>query len=174
MGTISDLHVPTGEFIRVDSALCRGYEVTLHYEPLLAKVMAWGEDRSQALKGILQALLEFRIDGVETNIPLLREILFQKEFACGTYHTGSLPGWLQGHGNSVHNHSGKGFMSNNGNGNGNGKGDREIAAALGVALAVSLKNSQQPPSDTTGPNPWRTYGRRDQLLSRSMGRGGWR
>ena len=177
VGTVSDLHLPTGEFIRVDSALCRGYEVTLHYEPLLAKVMAWGEDRPQALKGILQALLEFRIDGVETNIPLLREILFQKEFACGTYHTGSLPGWLKGHAkpahrNPVQNHLGKGSMSNNGDGNGNG--DREIAAALGAALALSLKNSQEPPSDTAAPNPWRTFGRREQLLSRNLGRGGWR
>ena len=92
VGTVSDVHLPLGESVRVDTALCREYEVTLHYEPLLAKVMAWGEDRSQALKGILQALLEFRIEGVGTNIPLLREILFQKEFACGTYHTGSLAG----------------------------------------------------------------------------------
>ena len=179
VGTITGLYIPQGKNIRVDSALCSGYEVTLHYEPLLAKVMAWGEDRSQALKGILQALLEFRIDGVETNIPLLREILFQKEFACGTYHTGSLAGWLQGHGKSengkpVQNHPHKGTMITNGRGNENGKGEREIAAALGVALALSLKNSQEPPPDATAANPWRTYGRREQLLSRKLGRGGWR
>ena len=172
VGTISDLNLPAGEFIRVDSALCRGYEVTLHYEPLLAKVMAWGEDRPQALKGILQALLEFRIDGVGTNIPLLREILFQKEFSCGTYHTGSLGGWLREHAKSGQRHLGKGSMSNNGDGN--GKGDMEIAAALGAALAISLKNSQKPPSDATAPNPWRTFGRREQLLSKTLGRGGWR
>ena len=69
-------------------------------------------------------------------------------------------------------------MTSNGNGAGsgheNGKGDRETAAALGVALALSLKNSQEPPSDTTAPNPWRTFGRREQLLSRTLGRGGWR
>ena len=170
VGTIKDFHLPIGESIMVDSALCSGYEVTLHYEPLLAKVMAWGEDRSQALKRLLQALLEFRVEGVETNIPLLREILFQKEFACGAYHTGSLAEWLQGHGRSVSNHSGKGFMSLKEN----GKGDREIAAALGAALALSLKNSQEPASSNTETSPWRTYGRREQLLSRTLGRGGWR
>jgi acetyl-CoA carboxylase biotin carboxylase subunit len=55
-GTISELHLPEGEKIRVDSALCNGYEVALHYEPLLAKVMTWGE----ALQRQLKALLAFR------------------------------------------------------------------------------------------------------------------
>ena len=170
VGTVSDVHLPVGESVRVDTALCREYEVTLHYEPLLAKVMAWGEDRSQALKGILQALLEFRIEGVETNIPLLREILFQKEFACGTYHTGSLAEWLQEQVKSEPNYPGKGHMSTKETGN----GDREIAAALGASLALSLRNLDAPPSGDDGPNPWRVYGRQEQFLSRALARGGWR
>ena len=177
VGTISDLHLPSGKFLRVDSALCRGYEVTLHYEPLLAKVMAWGADREQALKGILRALLEFRLEGVATNIPLLREILSQQDFACSTYHTGSLPQWLQEHskpsdhhGAKHHGHKGKMPTKEQ------DKGDKEKAAALGVAIALALAANGTPdsPSGTPAPSPWRIAGRRDQFLSRSLTGGGWR
>ena len=177
VGTITGLHIPQGENIRVDSALCSGYEVTLHYEPLLAKVMAWGEDREQALKGILRGLLEFRLEGVSTNITLLREILFQKEFACGTYHTGSLPQWLQDHSkqsksHGTKNHGGKGKMSSKEH----DRGDREKAAALGVSIALALAANGKPDSaqGLPAPSPWRAAGRRDQFDSRSPARGGWR
>ncbi|MEC8959702.1 MAG: biotin carboxylase N-terminal domain-containing protein, partial [Chloroflexota bacterium] len=49
-GDITDLHQPKGEFIRIDSALCNNYTVELDYEPLMAKIMAWGKDRDQAIK----------------------------------------------------------------------------------------------------------------------------
>jgi acetyl/propionyl-CoA carboxylase alpha subunit len=65
---------------RVDTALGKGYEVTLHYEPLLAKVMAWGENREEDRKELLRALLAFRLEGVKCNIPFLRDILGTPEF----------------------------------------------------------------------------------------------
>jgi len=67
-----------------------------------------------------------------------------------------------------------GKMSKNGNGHKNGQenGEREIAAAIGVSMALALKSAQ--PLATTAFSPWRVYGRREQLLSRSMGNRGWR
>ena len=94
-GTITGLNQPSGQNIRVDSALFDGYRVALEYEPLLAKVMAWGESREEAVKHLLRALLAFRLEGVKSNIPLLRDILSSKEFANGTHHTGSMPTWLE-------------------------------------------------------------------------------
>jgi acetyl/propionyl-CoA carboxylase alpha subunit len=134
--------------------------------------MAWGADREQALKGILRALLEFRVEGVATNIPLLREILLQKEFACGSYHTGSLPQWHQDHAKQSKNHGGKVKMSDKEH----DKGDREKAAALGVAIALALAANGTPDSPTgaPAPSPWRAAGRRDQFNSRSPTRAGWR
>ena len=85
VGTITALHLPSGENIRVDSALGKGYEVTLHYEPLLAKVMAWGESREEATKRLQGALLALRLDGVKCNLSLLREILGSKEFVDATH-----------------------------------------------------------------------------------------
>lgn len=177
-GEITDLHQPEGEHIRIDSALCNGYTVELDYEPLMAKIMAWGEDRDQAIKTLQRALLEFRVAGVKCNVPLLRDVLSTKEFIAATHHTGSMPIWLEEFQTRSLNKCANGKMSKNGNGHKNGskngqeKGELQIAAAIGVSLAIALKTAQ--PLATTADSPWRVYGRREQLLSRSMGNRGWR
>ena len=180
-GDITDLHQPEGEHIRVDSALCNGYTVGLDYDPLMAKVMAWGEDRNQATKTLQRALLEFRVEGVKCNVPLLRDILATKEFAAATHHTGSMPIWLEEFKTRALNKCANGKMLKNGNGhknalkngqaNGHESNEREIAAAIGVSLAMALKSAQ--PLAPSAYSPWRLYGRREQLLSRTLGNRGW-
>ena len=173
-GEITDLHLPEGEHIRIDSALCNGYIVGLDYEPLMAKIMAWGEDRNQAVKTLQTALLEFRLEGVKCNVPLLRDILATKEFLAAAHHTGSMPIWLEEFKNRSQNNGVNGKMNKNGNGHKNGQenGEREIAAAIGVSLAMAMKSAH--PLAPSAFNPWRLYGRREQLLSRSMGNRSWR
>ena len=95
VGTITALHLPSGQHIRVDSALFKGYEVTLHYEPLLAKIMAWGETREEAIKRLSRALLSFRLEGVKINLQLLRDVLASQEFATNTYNTLSISGVIE-------------------------------------------------------------------------------
>ena len=173
-GDITELHLPEGEHIRIDTALCSGYTVGLDYEPLLAKIMAWGEDRTQAIKTLQKALLEFRLEGVKCNVPLLRDILANKEFAGATHHTGSLAIWIEEFRNRSHNNGVNGKMHRNGNGHRNGdeNGEREIAAAIGVTLAMAMKSAL--PGTPAGFSPWRVYGRREQLLSRTRSNRGWR
>ena len=149
----------------MESALCAGYSVALHYEPLLAKVMAWGESREAAVKRLKCALLEFRLEGVKCNIPLLRDILSSKEYCGSTYHTGSMTEWMDRRKN---HQAGVGSM------NGNGKGDRELAAVIGVAMAQALNGVTAAGKPAFAPNPWLVYGRREQLLSRSLESRGWR
>ena len=180
-GDITDLHQPEGEHIRVDSALCNGYTVGLDYDPLMAKVMAWGEDRNQATKTLQRALLEFRVEGVKCNVPLLRDILATKEFAAATHHTGSMSIWLEEFKTLALDKCANGKMHKNGNGhknalkngqaNGHESNEREIAAAIGVSLAMALKSAQ--PLAPSAYSPWRLYGRREQLLSRTLGNRGW-
>lgn len=174
VGTITGFNQPAEEHIRVDSALFQGYQVALEYEPMLAKVMAWGETREQSIKRLLRALLAFRLDGVECNIPLLRGILATKEFADSSYHTGSLPVWVeerkQWHANSPLRSVTNGSTHTNGH----VKNDREIAGAIGVAMALALKGAQSSAPSPLPVSPWRVYGRREQLLSRSLGNRGWR
>ena len=173
-GTITGLNQPSGQHIRVDSALWNGYRVALEYEPLLAKVMAWGENREEAVKHLLRALLAFRLEGVKSNIPLMRDILSSKEFANGTYHTGSIPVWLEERNQrnlhpQVHTASNGSTTTN-----GHETNDREIAAAIGVAMALALQGAQSHAQSASPVSPWRVYGRREQLLSRTLGNRGWR
>ena len=175
-GDITGLHLPAGDHVRVDTALCNGYTVGLDYEPLLAKIMAWGEDRDQAIKALQRALLELRLEGVKCNVPLLRDILATKEFAGATYHTGSIPQWVEEFRNRAHLQSNGKMHKNghsNGHSNGHERGEREIAAALGVAMALTMKNAQ-PVTSPADFSTWRLYGRREQLLSRTLGNRGWR
>jgi acetyl/propionyl-CoA carboxylase alpha subunit len=170
VGTITGLNLPSSENVRVDSALGKGYEVTLHYEPLLAKVMAWGETREEARKRLLGALLALRLEGVKCNIPLLRDILGSREFLEATHHTNSMATVvaerkLRQHQPRVNSHM---------NGNGHEKASREVAAAIGAALALSMQGSQYQGSPVPPTAPWRLYGRREQLLSRTLGSRGWR
>ncbi len=173
-GPITGLHLPTGENVRVDTALCNDYIVGLDYEPLMAKIMAWGEDRDQAIKTLQRALLELRLEGVKCNVPLLRDILASKEFAEATYHTGSVPKWIAEFGSRSQNGSANGNGHKNGHSNGVKAGhettDREIAATIGAAMALAM-NSAPPVAATSS---WRIHGRREQLLSRTLGNRGWR
>ena len=169
-GTVSALHLPSGEHIRVESALCTGYSVALHYEPLLAKVLAWGETRDTAAKRLKLALLSFRLEGVKCNIPLLRDILGSKEYSGATYHTGSMPEWLDQRKKRQFHLAGNGSMSSNGK----DKGNRELAAAIAVTMALAVNGTASEGKQASAPNPWLLYGRREQLLSRSLGSRGWR
>ena len=175
VGTVTELCLPTGSNVRVDTALGKGYEVTIHYEPLLAKVMAWGETREDSVRELLGALLEFRLDGIKCNIPLLQDFLGCEEFGRASYHTGSLLSYMERHrlrqgaiGQIVEN--GTSHM----NGNGRERENRELAAAIGAALALALQGSQPAATAAHAPGAWRMAGRREQLLSRSVGNRGWR
>ena len=81
---------PAGPGIRVESALYDGVEVTPYYDSLLAKVTAWGRNREGARTRMRRALSEFRIVGVATNIPYIREILDLPDFISGDIDTAFL------------------------------------------------------------------------------------
>jgi acetyl/propionyl-CoA carboxylase alpha subunit len=81
---------PTGPGIRVDSGVAEGFEVPVHYDPLLAKLIVHAENRPAAIARAAAALRRFVILGVTTNIPLLVNILADGMFAAGTMDTGML------------------------------------------------------------------------------------
>ncbi|HEY4229756.1 MAG TPA: ATP-grasp domain-containing protein, partial [Thermoanaerobaculia bacterium] len=85
---------PQGPGIRVDSGVDRGSTVGVEYDPLLAKLIVWGPDREAAIGRARRALSEWVVLGVETNLPLLNEVLGSEAFASGRYSTdlvGRLP-----------------------------------------------------------------------------------
>lgn len=84
-GKIVWMREPGGPYIRVDSGIYSGFEVPVFYDPLLSKVIAWGENRKEALNRLLNALKEYKIAGITTNIPFHRSLLVNKEFVNGRY-----------------------------------------------------------------------------------------
>ncbi|MGQ0722651.1 MAG: acetyl-CoA carboxylase biotin carboxylase subunit [Candidatus Eiseniibacteriota bacterium] len=89
-GTVKNLHVPGGPGIRVDTHLFAGASVPPHYDSLVAKVLAHGRDREEAIVRVRRALTEFSLEGVKTTVPLLLEILEDPAFLSGDYDTGFL------------------------------------------------------------------------------------
>ncbi|MBI1757812.1 MAG: biotin/lipoyl-binding carrier protein [Actinobacteria bacterium] len=87
-GRIEVWQEPVGEGVRVDTGYLAGDTVTAHYDPLLAKVCAWGVDRGQALDRLRAAAESFRVTGLRCNLPLLPELLAQPSFLAGDYDTG--------------------------------------------------------------------------------------
>ncbi len=91
-GTVAHFEAPSGPGIRFDGALFEGMEVGVHYDPLLAKLIAWGPDRAAALARMRTALDETVIAGVRTTVPFLRRLMDLPEFAEGNYDTSLLEG----------------------------------------------------------------------------------
>jgi acetyl-CoA carboxylase biotin carboxylase subunit len=86
-GCILHLQRPDGPGIRVDSGVEAGSVVPLDYDPLLAKLVVWGETREEARARTLRALDEYRLDGIATTIPFFKVLLEKPEFRAGDYDT---------------------------------------------------------------------------------------
>ncbi|MFP4343826.1 MAG: acetyl/propionyl/methylcrotonyl-CoA carboxylase subunit alpha [Anaerolineales bacterium] len=86
-GEIGYLKEPGGPGIRVDSALYAGMQVTANYDSLLAKVIAWGENRGVAILRLRRALREFQIGGVPTDLEFLFQIVDSPPFIAGNVDT---------------------------------------------------------------------------------------
>ncbi|HET9315254.1 MAG TPA: biotin carboxylase N-terminal domain-containing protein [Vicinamibacteria bacterium] len=86
------LHVapPEGPGVRFDSGIAAGSEVTVYYDPLLAKVITWGRDRQESLERMAAALARTAVLGVVTNLSRLRAIAAHPAFVAGDLHTGFL------------------------------------------------------------------------------------
>jgi len=89
-GTIHHLERPDGPGVRVESGVREGSVVPLDYDPILAKLVVWAEDRPAALRRLRRALTEYRIAGIATTLPLFRLLLDVPEFIAGELHTGLL------------------------------------------------------------------------------------
>ena len=86
-GRILHWEQPSGPGVRVDAGFAEGSEVTVHYDPLLAKLIVSGATRDEAIRRALRALDEFVILGVRTNITFLASVLRSDAFASGKVHT---------------------------------------------------------------------------------------
>jgi acetyl-CoA carboxylase, biotin carboxylase subunit len=89
-GRITRLISPSGPGIRRDSGMYEGWVVPLDYDPLLAKLIAYGENREQVINRLRRALVEYFIGGIKTNLSLFRRVLLHPDFQAGRIDTGFL------------------------------------------------------------------------------------
>ena len=89
-GQITRLISPSGPGIRRDSGMYEGWKVPIEYDPLLAKLIGYGETRKDAIDRLLRALYEYFVGGIKTNISLFRRILRDPDFRAGKLDTSFL------------------------------------------------------------------------------------
>jgi acetyl-CoA carboxylase biotin carboxylase subunit len=86
-GKILSRHVPSGPGIRMDDGVYAGWTVPNDYDPLLSKLIAWGNSREETIARLRRALDEYTITGIKTNVGLFRRILAEPDFLRGEIHT---------------------------------------------------------------------------------------
>ena len=86
-GKITQLMLPGGPGVRIDSGVYPGYIIPPFYDSMVAKLITWGTDRREAVERMKRALAEFQIEGIKTTIPFHKKVMKNKEFLRGQYTT---------------------------------------------------------------------------------------
>jgi acetyl-CoA carboxylase, biotin carboxylase subunit len=152
-GKILDCTAPSGPGIRWDGGVYPGWTVPGEYDPLLAKLIASGADRQEAIARMKRGLEETKFAGVRTNIDFLRRVFNEPEFIHGDIHTKWLDEYLE---------------RKRGDATGPANSLEEDAATIAAALWHSESNGagQKAASNADGATPesqWKAEGRREQL-----------
>ncbi len=95
-GTIVDWHLPPLEGLRVDSGVETGSEVSIHYDPMLAKIITHAPSRPEAVQKMIRALQTLSVQGIRTNRAFLLRVLSHPEFTAGHTHTHFIEDHLSG------------------------------------------------------------------------------
>ena len=86
-GTITGLHLPGGNGVRVDTAIYAGYKVPQNYDSMLAKIIVHGKNRNESIAKMKSAIAELVIEGIDTNRDFLYKILENENFVSNNYDT---------------------------------------------------------------------------------------
>jgi acetyl-CoA carboxylase biotin carboxylase subunit len=87
-GRITHLRIPDGPYVRNDCGCYEGAEIPVHYDPMISKLVVWGDDRAAAIARMRRALDEYQVRGIETNLAFHRRCFRNAAFVAGDYDTG--------------------------------------------------------------------------------------
>lgn len=141
-GLITHLRAPAGPGVRVDSGSYEGWRVPLEYDPLLAKLVVYGDNRASAMARLGRALGEYEVDGIRTNLPFFRSLVTHPDFLAGRLDTGFIDRFLA-----------DGFPA---------REAEDSEAELAAMLAVALETRREMRGATAAlpvPSAWKTAGR---------------
>jgi acetyl-CoA carboxylase biotin carboxylase subunit len=146
-GRVIDMQYPLGPGVRLDNGIYVGFKIPLEYDPILSKLIAFGENREEAIHRMQRALREYRISGPRTNLYFHQRALQMEDFIRGNYDTHFIDKHL------------KEILDV--------PREEKTQALMAAALAKFLEESRtQAPTDaaeTGDASPWRISGRRDQM-----------
>jgi len=154
-GRIVVYRPPAGIGVRVDSGVYQGATVTVYYDPMVAKLIAWGQDRGEAIDRLRRALSEFVVTGIKTSIPFHQKLLRHPVFLAGRYDTGFIEQHMAG---------GKGGPEDEGS----AEEARRVAFML-AAIAAYRRDKERAAraashsAGTRSGDPWREFGLRAQM-----------
>lgn len=87
IGNLERYRIPSGRSVRVDDAYSEGMDIPIYYDPMIAKLVVWGQDRDQAIRRSLQAIDEYQISGVKTTLDFGKYVLKHDAFTSGDFDT---------------------------------------------------------------------------------------
>jgi propionyl-CoA carboxylase alpha chain len=87
IGTLQSYVTPQGNGVRVDDGFEEGMEIPIYYDPMIAKLITFGKDRTEAISRMLRAIDEYKIDGCETTLAFGKYVLEHKAFVSGNFDT---------------------------------------------------------------------------------------
>src|SRR6266849_4649609 len=154
-GKILSRHTPAGPGIRMDDGVYEGWTVPTDYDPLLGKLIAWGNSREETITRLRRALEEYAVTGIKTNAALFRRILGETDFLRGEIHTRWLDELLHGPRSAA--------TSADENQPGSSASDAAAIAAAMWHANQSGRHSCPSSSSADQPSRWKQEGRRAQL-----------
>ena len=86
-GKIVQYRQPHGPYVRDDSGIYEGSEISVFYDPMISKLITWGATRAEAIERMERALMEYRVGGIRTNLAFHRRVLREPDFRAGKYST---------------------------------------------------------------------------------------
>ncbi len=152
-GRIRFLRPAGGPGVRDDSGVFAGGDVTPHYDPLIAKLIVWGEDRGHCIARAGRAVGEYRVEGIATTLPFFDRVLRDPRFIGGDFDVSYVEQYWSGGAHSSNNAS---TQSESG----------KAALVAAAVAAYRRKSPQQAHDKRQGGSAWKQAGIREQLWSR--------
>ena len=146
-GLIRYLNLPQGPGVRNDNGVYAGYSVPLFYDPMLSKLICHAGTRAETIARMRRALIEYRVEGIETTIPFFTALMEHPDFLAAKFDTGFIDRNLA-------------ELTRERGGNG------EVEAAIAAAAILAFEESQQIRLPEEGDSAWKQAGRLEVLKER--------
>jgi acetyl-CoA carboxylase, biotin carboxylase subunit len=152
-GTITHLREPAGPGVRIDSGVTRLSEVSIHYDPMIAKLAVWGRTRDEAIDRLKRALDEYEVSGITTTLSFFREVVKDEEFISGKLDTGFITRFNE---RQLAQESSQEVKTNQ---------VESDLATIAAALSYALQRQQTAPQISVVKSRWKMDGRHAGLRS---------